>query len=450
MRIINGIVFLVLFVLLMIWFMVFPKEDKSLKPGMLFIKNHVGILILLLVVNVVSLSQTFLREEQEIVIEKAGYGGQEQQVEFLFEKGETTETVTIDVRPRELTKGQVNQRMEDAFVYLDEHLKGENPSLSQVTKSLDLSLDYDQYPFDVEFQPEDYALVDGEGNIKNQKKELTILGYTEEQQDQGISTKIKVILLYGDAAREKMYDLVIFPKEQSFLEKQFADVKEQLQQKEDKALYDERLVLPAAIEDVQITRIDTGRVSPAFILFMGFLAAGLLLLREQENVRIQEKKRQEQLRRSYPWFVNEVVLLFGAGMQMKNVLITLIREYENERKNRRLQQEDYREVLIDELRKAQHSLELGVPEEQIYYQLGRRLKLSCYIKLMTLLEQNVKRGTKGLTDIFEQEEMNALEERKNLAKRYGEEAGTKLLGPMVLLLIIIMLIIMIPAFLSFA
>ena len=66
-----------------------------------------------------------------------------------------------------------------------------------------------------------------------------------------------------------------------------------------------------------------------------------------------------------------------------------------------------------------------------------------------LITQNVKKGTKGIMNLLEQEEQNALEERKNLAKKYGEEATTKLLGPMMILLLIIMLIIMIPAFMSF-
>jgi Flp pilus assembly protein TadB len=181
------------------------------------------------------------------------------------------------------------------------------------------------------------------------------------------------------------------------------------------------------------------------VFVIGVILCGLLLLREKENNRQREQKRQEKLRRCYPWFVNELVLLLGAGMQVKNIIAILLSEYEmeNERK------EDDREPLMEELQIAKQSLQMGMPEQQVYYQLGRRLKLSCYIKLMTLLEQNVKRGTKGLTVFFEQEEAAALEERKNLAKRYGEEAGTKLLGPMMLQLLVVMLMIMVPAFMSF-
>ena len=449
MRIVNGILFLVLFALLVIWFLVSSKKDRELKPFFLFIKNHVRILLLLLVFNVISISLTFTKEKPEIVIEKNGYGEEGQQIDFLLKKEENTETVTVEVRSRQLTKEETSKRMTEAFTYLDTHLKGENTAFSQITKNLDFSLDDAKYPFDVEFQSGNYALIDGDGNIQNKKEELTALGYTNEQQIQGIATTLKVCLRYGEIMKEKTYELTVFPKEEGLLEKQFAKVKEQIEKREETALYEEQLVLPTMIEDVQITRADISEVTPVHVLFIGFLVVGLLLLRERENKHLEEQKRQELLKRSYPWFVNEMVLLFGAGMQVKNIFATLIGEYE-EGQRRNVRQEDYRGVLIFELKKAYHSLELGMSEEQVYYHLGRRLKLPCYIKLMTLLEQNVKRGTKGLTDIFEQEEMNALEERKNLAKKYGEEAGTKLLGPMILLLLIIMLIVMIPAFLSFA
>ena len=42
----------------------------------------------------------------------------------------------------------------------------------------------------------------------------------------------------------------------------------------------------------------------------------------------------------------------------------------------------------------------------------------------------------------------AFEDRKNLAKKLGEEAGTKLMIPMFLMLIIVFAIVIIPAFFS--
>lgn len=249
-----------------------------------------------------------------------------------------------------------------------------------------------------------------------------------------------VTLWYGEESEKRTYKITIFPKEENEVQKLFAGILEKMKKKEKETFDQEGLILPAKVDGVKITRIDESRMTPFRVLVIGIIFVGLLLLKEKEDNRQAEQKRREVLQRCYPWFVNELVLLLGAGMQVKNIFNILLKEYERE--------EDFI-PLMAELRVAKHSMEIGMSEEQAYYQLGRRLKLPCYIKLMTLLEQNVKRGAKGLTTAFEQEEFMALEERKNLAKRYGEEAGTKLLGPMVLLLLVIMFMIMIPAFLTF-
>ncbi len=51
--------------------------------------------------------------------------------------------------------------------------------------------------------------------------------------------------------------------------------------------------------------------------------------------------------------------------------------------------------------------------------------------------------------MLEIETKEAFEERKNQAKRYGEEAGTKLLIPMIMILLVVMIVIMYPALVNF-
>ncbi|MEG0227869.1 MAG: hypothetical protein RR683_04070, partial [Lachnospiraceae bacterium] len=74
--------------------------------------------------------------------------------------------------------------------------------------------------------------------------------------------------------------------------------------------------------------------------------------------------------------------------------------------------------------------------------------LQPYLKLGALLSQNLRKGTKGLSDLLQLEAIQAFEERKNLAKRLGEEASTKLLVPMFFMLAIVLVIVIVPAFLS--
>ena len=72
-----------------------------------------------------------------------------------------------------------------------------------------------------------------------------------------------------------------------------------------------------------------------------------------------------------------------------------------------------------------------------------------YIRLGSVLSQNLRKGAKGLTDLLETEAEASLNERKNHARKIGERAGTKLLLPMVLMLGIVLVVLMVPAFLSF-
>jgi hypothetical protein len=60
----------------------------------------------------------------------------------------------------------------------------------------------------------------------------------------------------------------------------------------------------------------------------------------------------------------------------------------------------------------------------------------------------LRKGTKGLTGLLNIEAIQAYEERKIRAKRLGEEAGTKLLLPMFLMLTVVLVIVIMPAFLA--
>ena len=54
-----------------------------------------------------------------------------------------------------------------------------------------------------------------------------------------------------------------------------------------------------------------------------------------------------------------------------------------------------------------------------------------------------------MTDLLLEEAKEAMEERRQLAKKMGEEAGTKLLFPMILMLLVVLVILIVPAMMSF-
>ena len=104
----------------------------------------------------------------------------------------------------------------------------------------------------------------------------------------------------------------------------------------------------------------------------------------------------------------------------------------------------YEEMLI-----VSYEMQSGVSEVKCYENFGKRCKENLYIKLGVLLSQNLKKGSQNVSVLLDEEMRNTLEVRKNLAKKLGEEAGTKLLLPMILMLAVVLIILIFPAFLSF-
>lgn len=102
--------------------------------------------------------------------------------------------------------------------------------------------------------------------------------------------------------------------------------------------------------------------------------------------------------------------------------------------------------IYEELLYTCRELHAGTSEGAAYEHFGRRTGLQEYIRLSTLLTQNLKRGNSMLLDRLREEADRAAQERLQQSKKLGEEAGTKLLIPMVMMLAVIMVIIMIPAF----
>ncbi|MDO4842640.1 MAG: hypothetical protein Q3982_08210, partial [Phoenicibacter congonensis] len=73
-----------------------------------------------------------------------------------------------------------------------------------------------------------------------------------------------------------------------------------------------------------------------------------------------------------------------------------------------------------------------------------------YSKLSTLLVSNIKKGNSELLRALQEEADRSFEERRSIARQMGEEAGTKLLLPMMIMLGVTLVIIMIPAYFSFS
>ena len=149
------------------------------------------------------------------------------------------------------------------------------------------------------------------------------------------------------------------------------------------------------------------------------------------------EERNNQLLVDYAKVVSKLSLYLSAGLSFRTAISRIIRSAD---KNR---------FYAKELEVAVHELDNGIAEHQVIENFAKRCKLPCYIKLSVLLNQNMRKGNNSLQKQLKEEVDKAFENRKNLARKCAEEAGTKLLVPMVIMLVVVMVMIMYPAFVSF-
>lgn len=141
----------------------------------------------------------------------------------------------------------------------------------------------------------------------------------------------------------------------------------------------------------------------------------------------QEKKRRELLRLGYPDLVHELALYLVAGMTVRAAFVRMGK--------------------TNELAAyACREMQAGQSEVVAYEHFGKRAGPREYVKLSAMLSQNVKKGNGALLARLEEEALLSSEGRIQNGKKLGEEAETKLLIPMAMLLAVVMLMIMIPAF----
>lgn len=206
----------------------------------------------------------------------------------------------------------------------------------------------------------------------------------------------------------------------------------------------EYLQLPLLYEGKQIRYRTENTSDYGAFPVLGIVLAVLWVFREQTEQRKKEKSRENELLLDYSEVVSKLMVFIGAGMTVRNAWARMVSDYEAGLKQGKLG----KRAVYEEMRQIGYQMANGMPESSAYQEFGRRCRLQPYLKLSSLLDQNRKAGNKNLRAILENELTDAFELRKNLARRLGEEAGTKLLLPLFLMLGVVMVMIMVPAMMT--
>ncbi|MCD7806399.1 MAG: type II secretion system F family protein, partial [Lachnospiraceae bacterium] len=149
----------------------------------------------------------------------------------------------------------------------------------------------------------------------------------------------------------------------------------------------------------------------------------------------------ERMRLAYPEFISRLALYIAAGLNIQRAMAECAEDY----------QKDYgqEKLLGKELSEFMKRTKDGYSFYQALEIFAENCDEEHYKKLAGILRQAEKNSMRGLAQMLGQEAAAVQEEQCRDSRARGDRISDKLLGPMMLQLIIVMGLIMVPAFLSF-
>ncbi|MCR4956805.1 MAG: type II secretion system F family protein [Lachnospiraceae bacterium] len=199
----------------------------------------------------------------------------------------------------------------------------------------------------------------------------------------------------------------------------------------------EKVILPKSFEGERIIWKKKPDYTPLFLAFLGFVLGFLLYKEEDWKEEAWEKKRKERLNRQYPQLVGSLTTLLESGMSIKNAFVQMAEEGVGKKG-----------PLGEELNVMIHRMESGESLGKALQHFSQSCDLRPYTKLVNLVIQNQEQGSSGLKNLLENEARETESMRLNLVKQQGEKAETKILLPLTMLLSLVIVILVVPAFMQ--
>ena len=399
-------------------------------------KRNKQVFRILMVANTIALLIFILQMLDQNQIEnmnRNSYGGgdkvevYEATVEGEFEN----ESIEIEVGERQYSKEEIEEIFQEILSKLDDLIKGENKSLERVEKDLTLPKHIEGYPVVIQWELDNYHVLDTEGKI--------IQGNTEKE---GTLVEVRGRLIYGEEEALYVTHVMVFPETKSEKETLIAALKQKVRETEKTTKKEKSFQLPSEIDGKKIKWEKKEDFRGYYVLVLGGCITGIILWKEKEDEKEKQKRRKDEMIRDYPEIISQFTLLLSTGMTIKKIWTKIVQVYEEQKEGEKVRTA-YEEMCI-----TYREMQSGVPEAEAYERFGKRCGNATYMKFGALLSQNIKKGSKGFVDILRLESIQAFENRKSAARQKGEEASTKLLLPMFGMLAIVMMIVIVPAFLS--
>lgn len=389
-------------------------------------------------------AQLSLKADSELIegnmLYRNTYGQGDRSYKLIVE-GLREESVSVEVvlSERIYTKQEAHQTYETITGELPGLILGDNPSLEEVRQNLNLITYLDSYGVRLRWESDEPEILDSFGEIH--VRELNKQGIGE----QGMRVNLRVRMTEGNWPEEYTLTVCVKPPQMTQEQQEEEAFEEFLEQEDERQSVSGYMKLPQEYKGKDLKYYMEEKSAFFTMMGLGAAAAVLLFFKDQSDIKSRDEARKRQLALDYPEMLSRLTIFLGAGMSIRTAWDKIALEY------KRMTDQGRRKprYVYDEMYETSCRIKGGMPEGKAFEEFGRRCGLQLYIKLGGLLEQNRKNGSKNLRDTLRAEMADAFKQRKHQAKRLGEEAGTKLLLPLFILLSVVMIMIAVPALMEF-
>lgn len=359
-------------------------------------------------------------------------------LEIYDSTGKKVGVIDTQILPRKMTEEETEKCFDKAYEELVNIVKAENETLDCIYKDINIPDSLSDGIVSLTMYSSDYSLIDYDGTVYNDSF----------QKGEYKEVKLNYIMSYEEYARKGEIAVTVRAVSDILEEGGNYDLKT-IKKQVDNALLNEpeaytaRLPTDIAQGGMYYKYAKQKNSAGAYIMLIVAVIFLVIYSKRAKKSKLK-KERIKELQYDYAEIISKLTLLLGAGMTIRKAWQKMVEDYLAKKAEDGIIKVVYEEMYITDC-----NIKAGISEYSAYEQFGQRCQTREYLKLASLLQTNLKRGTKELRQLLYQESYDAFEQRKNLAKQKGEQATTKLLIPMIMLLLIVMVIVMLPAVFSF-
>lgn len=391
-----------------------------------------GVVVLMVLCTIIFFSRYFLSDDR--IYERNSFGYGEKEIPLVLERDGKIKEYSLKLEEQRLSAEELNELYSDFFEKLESNLRGRNASLKEVTTSLQFDESLEGYPFEITYEPENSDYIQWDGQLG------TAWGHMSSEEV--IDTEILVTAEHGAYSRSRIYEIRLKGKKKDGRKTAFQKAIDALQDKEEKTRDNKSFRLPTICNEVNIQMAEK-KTSVLGYFLLGMFLLLLFSVHKFLELREEEKRCRKEVLQDFPVIVHLLTLYMGAGLSFASSVRRISEDYQKRQRNKK------RKYAFEEIMRMDQLMRMGVSQKEASVFWGKQFQETIYQKLSLTLIQTISKGTREARTLMENTEKNAFLQRVDRVRKEGEEAATKLLFPMIVLLCLVMVLIMYPALMRF-